>query len=75
MAFPTDTVYGLGCDPHNPKAISKILRVKGRRGKPLPILVGSPRLAGKQTGANLRVVLRAFRELFRFYGKVKETKR
>lgn len=47
MAFPTDTVYGLGCDPHNPEAISKILRVKGRRGKPLPILVGSPRLAGK----------------------------
>jgi glycosyltransferase involved in cell wall biosynthesis len=35
----------------------------------------SPRLAGKQTGANLRVILRAFKELFRFYKKVKETKR
>ena len=35
----------------------------------------SPRLAGKQTGANLRVVLRAFKELFRFYKKMKETKR
>lgn len=32
----------------------------------------SPRLAGKQTGANLRVILRAFKELFRFYKKMKE---
>ena len=31
----------------------------------------SPRLAGKQTGANLRVVLRAFKELFLFYKKMK----
>jgi glycosyltransferase involved in cell wall biosynthesis len=34
----------------------------------------SPGVAGKQTGANLRVILRAFRELFRFYGKVKEAR-
>jgi hypothetical protein len=32
----------------------------------------SQRLAGKQTGANLRVILRAFKELFRFYKKMKE---
>jgi glycosyltransferase involved in cell wall biosynthesis len=35
----------------------------------------SPRLAGKQTGANIRVILRAFKELFRFYGRLKEAKR
>jgi len=35
----------------------------------------SPRLAGKQTGANIRVILRAFNELFRFYKKMKENKR
>ncbi len=35
----------------------------------------SPRLAGKQTGANLWVILRAFKELFRFYKKMKEEKR
>ncbi len=45
MAFPTDTVYGLGCDPHNPKALSRLLSVKGRREKPLPILVASQKLA------------------------------
>jgi len=32
----------------------------------------SPRLAGKQTGASLRVILRAFKELFRFYKKIRE---
>ncbi len=35
----------------------------------------SPRLVGKQTGANLRVILRAFRELFIFYKKRKEENR
>jgi len=34
----------------------------------------SPRMAGKQTGANFQVILRAFKELFRFYGNFKETK-
>jgi glycosyltransferase involved in cell wall biosynthesis len=31
----------------------------------------SPRLAGKQTGANLQVILRAFKELYRFYLKMR----
>lgn len=35
----------------------------------------SPRVMGKQTGANLRVIVRAFQELFRFYTKLKETKK
>lgn len=30
-----------------------------------------PRTAGQQTGANLRVILRAFRELFRLYRQIK----
>jgi glycosyltransferase involved in cell wall biosynthesis len=29
-----------------------------------------PRTAGSQTGANFRVILRAFRELFKLYGKI-----
>ncbi|RMF83602.1 MAG: glycosyltransferase family 2 protein [Planctomycetota bacterium] len=32
-----------------------------------------PRTAGTQTGANLRVILRAFRELFSLYGHIRET--
>jgi glycosyltransferase involved in cell wall biosynthesis len=33
-----------------------------------------PRTAGKQTGANLRVILRAFKELFRLYGRIRTEK-
>lgn len=28
IIFPTDTIYGLGCDIHQPKAIEKIARLK-----------------------------------------------
>lgn len=30
VAFPTETVYGLGADASNPKAIQKIFTIKGR---------------------------------------------
>ncbi len=40
IAFPTDTVYGLGCLPGHPAAIEKIYAMKGREAaKPL-ILMG-----------------------------------
>jgi tRNA threonylcarbamoyl adenosine modification protein (Sua5/YciO/YrdC/YwlC family) len=29
--FPTDTVYGLGCDITNPKAVEKVAQIKGVR--------------------------------------------
>lgn len=38
IAYPTDTVYGLGCAPFNLASVERILRVKGDRTKPLPIL-------------------------------------
>ena len=42
VAFPTDTVYGIGVDAFNPKAIEKIYEVKERpTDKPLPVLVAS----------------------------------
>jgi glycosyltransferase involved in cell wall biosynthesis len=34
-----------------------------------------PRVAGTQTGANLKVILRAFKELFRLYGRIKNQTR
>ena len=30
-----------------------------------------PRTAGQQTGANLKVILRAFKELFKLYGQIR----
>jgi L-threonylcarbamoyladenylate synthase len=38
IVYPTDTVYGLGCNPFNEDAVKKIFRIKGKRTKPLPIL-------------------------------------
>jgi len=29
VIYPTDTVYGLGCDIHNVKAVEKVCRIKG----------------------------------------------
>ena len=40
VAFPTDTVYGLGGDVFNRKAAEKIYKVKQRpRDLPLPVLL------------------------------------
>jgi len=40
ILYPTDTIWGLGCDPTNPSAIEKIFRIKSREpGKSLLILV------------------------------------
>ena len=47
VCYPTDTVYGLGCDPLNVDAVSALIRTKGGRTKPIPVLVGSLQDAGK----------------------------
>ena len=39
VIFPTDTVYGIGCDPYNKSAVEKIYKIKNReKGKLFPIL-------------------------------------
>ena len=43
VVYPTETVYGLGCDPFNVEAVKRILKVKGNRRKPLPILAATIR--------------------------------
>ena len=43
IAFPTDTLYGLGCDPHSPIALQKIYAAKGRAmSKAIPVLISRP---------------------------------
>lgn len=40
--FPTDTVYGIGCNPYDTGAVRRIYQIKDReRTKPLPILAKS----------------------------------
>ena len=42
MILPTDTVYGIGCDPAQPEAIARIFTLKGRpEYKPLALHLAS----------------------------------
>lgn len=42
IIFPTDTVYGIGCDMYNSEAVKNIFLAKGREfGKPLTAHVGT----------------------------------
>lgn len=43
VVFPTDTLYGVGCDPCQPAALQKIYAAKGRSAaKAIPVLISSP---------------------------------
>ena|GEM_PF-201002 len=63
--FPSDTVYGLACDPTSPEAVRRLYELKGRPpGKPSAIMFFSlraalPQLAflGERTRAALRRLL------------------
>ena len=41
VIFPTETVYGLGCDPLIVKSVKRLLKAKGNRLKPLPVLAAT----------------------------------
>ena len=44
IVFPTDTVYGIGCDPFNQKAVNRIYRIKNRDSKKLFPVLGFSKL-------------------------------
>jgi len=39
IAYPTETVYGLGCDPFQKEAVEKIFRLKGRKSGHVPLIL------------------------------------
>jgi L-threonylcarbamoyladenylate synthase len=41
IAYPTDTVYGLGCNPFDADAVDRLIKAKERVKGSLPILVSS----------------------------------
>lgn len=64
VAFPTETVYGLGADARNPEALARLTKVKGRReGKPYSLLVPSLKAAEEAAGGLNRIA----RKLARVY--------
>ncbi|MEM1964615.1 MAG: L-threonylcarbamoyladenylate synthase [Candidatus Caldarchaeum sp.] len=39
IVYPTDTVYGIGCNPFDAKAVRRVMEIKSRENKPSPVLV------------------------------------
>lgn len=58
VAFPTETVYGLGADGLNPEAVKKIFEVKGRpQDNPLILHVSDFEMAQKLVGEDLESLM------------------
>jgi L-threonylcarbamoyladenylate synthase len=48
VVFPTDTVYGIGCNPYNKESAKKVYEIKSRDfSKPFPVLVYSKEIASQ----------------------------
>ncbi len=48
VVYPTDTVYGIGCNPYSNEGVKKIYDIKSRDiSKPLPVLTYSTEIAKK----------------------------
>jgi L-threonylcarbamoyladenylate synthase len=51
--YPTETVYGLGCAPSDPDATKRILQIKQRADKPLPLICSSMDIVNKIVEFNI----------------------
>ena len=64
VAYPTDTLYGLGCDSFSLIALARILEVKGRSAdKGLPLLLAEPdnvELVGRPYSPHFHALADAF---------------
>ncbi|MDE1857950.1 MAG: threonylcarbamoyl-AMP synthase [Thaumarchaeota archaeon] len=52
VVYPTDTVYGLGCDPFDEEAVGRLFRAKGRGSKAVPVLCSSEGKAAELVALN-----------------------
>ncbi len=63
IAYPTETTYGLGCDPRDTKAVRRVFRMKGRPdGKPVLLIAAS--MAQVNTVVDLSRLTPAARKTF-----------
>jgi len=56
VVYPTDTVYGLGCDPLNHAAARRLFEAKGRESKPVPVLCSTTEKAQELVKFSSRAV-------------------
>ncbi len=52
VAIPTDTVYGLGCDPSSDDAVGRLFEAKDRQAKPVPLLCADAGVAERLVSFN-----------------------
>ncbi|NQS96966.1 MAG: threonylcarbamoyl-AMP synthase [candidate division Zixibacteria bacterium] len=62
IAFPTDTVYGLGVDPHDDKAVKRLFEIKVRsKGKAVPLMIrgaGDLNLVAESIPASAKLLIK-----------------
>jgi L-threonylcarbamoyladenylate synthase len=65
LIFPTETVYGVGCDPDNAHAVTEIFRLKRRpHDKPLAIHIAWPEQAPRFARALTRSAQKIIEKLW-----------
>ena len=63
IVYPTDTVWGIGCDPFNQKAVDRLFKVKGKKENGFSILIKSKDLVSEYCNVNsknLKIVEKLF---------------
>ncbi len=63
IVYPTDTVWGIGCDPFNQKAVDRLFKVKGKKENGVSILIKSKDLVSEYCNVNsknLKIVEKLF---------------
>ena len=63
VIFPTETVYGVGCDATDPQAVARLYAAKGRP-QFNPLIAHVPDLAAAEREARLHPTARALAERF-----------
>lgn len=63
IAFPTETTYGIGCDPRNREAVERIFRIKTRDLKK-PVLLVAGSLEQVEAVASLSTYVRQITEKY-----------
>jgi L-threonylcarbamoyladenylate synthase len=63
VVFPTETVYGLGCDAANPQAVARLYAAKGRPNFN-PLIAHVPDSAAAEQHAELHPIARELTEAF-----------